>query len=296
MKILYVANHNQANSNDDEGAITHAFQILGHQVERVREVNGRNACRIQEGCDFLLFHKWSDWDTLQAITIPRVFWYFDLVTQPEVAFRGRNQTRQAWMHQALKLVHTGFCTDGEWVSLYPDKLRWLPQGCDERIAGQQFPTLEVDGILFTGTKRGGQVRSGFVDEMQARYGARFRHVESQLHGKDLAQLIQSYKIVVAPDGPIMEHYWSNRIYLTLGFGGFLLHPWNTFLAERHYTDGGDICFYRNRPHLHALIEFYRTNEAARNRIARSGMETTLKCHTYRRRCEQLITTLKERGL
>lgn len=293
MRIVYVAKFDQHNSNDDEDAVAHALTELGHQVIRVDEARGYKAAG-QRG-DFLLCHKWADTDALRAIKIPKVFWYFDLVDFPDPTLSKRNQTRLNWMRDVLPLVDLGFCTDGDWVSKdTTGKLVHLFQGADARIAGrgQELVDQETPPILFSGIRNGGRGRANFVDEMTIQYSGAFLQVQG-VYRQALANLIASTRIVVAPDAPVSDVYWSNRVYMTLGFGGFLLHPYCKLLAE-HYEDGKEIMFYRSREELHAIIQRYYFQPEACRAIGDAGLQRTLAQHTYGHRVQELVRIVGER--
>jgi len=337
MRIVYIANHDQSNSNDDEGAITHALVQLGHDVQRLGEAKGHKARRI-EGADLYLFHKWQDYNTVQSLRgiAPRVFWYFDLVDFPDPTIRGRCDQRIAWMKNMLPHVELGFCTDGDWVDyvnateegacpkcfgteknpdddynpcaycqatgVVPDpsngKLVWLTQGVDERVTGPgvAYPTERIPGsILFTGIRAGGRTRESFVSEMRWAYGDKFTHVQRGVHGRDMAELISRHDVVVAPDGPVTDNYWSNRVYNMLGFAAFLFHPRCARLQEQ-YEDGTDLVMYGSRMELHSKMVDYLGNPKKRADIAWAGYQRTMREHTYRHRCERLIEVVRERLL
>jgi len=301
VKIIYVAKH-QSGGNDDEGAIGHALEQLGHEVIRIQERKGIKA-RNKEG-DFLLFHKWEDIFAVGQSKLPKVFWYFDLVDFPDPTLAHRNNRRIQWMKEVTPLVDLGLCTDGDWVKQdTTGKLVHLTQGADERITKVDGPSTcplcrkEAAHIplLFTGIQRGGVARQSFVKEMFDCYGTSFRHVIHGTHREDLADLLSSTAIVVAPDSPITNDYWSNRVYLTLGMGGFLLHPYCSQLAD-HYTDKKEIVFYHNREELHKLIRYYRGRLDEREKIQQAGYERTRREHTYKERCKKLIRLVQERVL
>lgn len=296
MRIGYVGKHEDTNSNDEEGAIYHALQQLGHRVDRLRESRGRNAWKIR--CDMLLFHKWHDVVTLKKCGAPKVFWYFDLVEFKDRTMRERSQSRGAWMKAIIPRVDLGFCTDGDWVKKdQTGKLVWLPQGADQRVAGRGAPLGEDEEapppILFTGTRYGGRERESWVNEMSINYRTAFNHVTGGVHGDALKNLIAKSSIVVAPDAPITHHYWSNRVYLMLGYGAFLLHPYCIDLASQ-YTHGQEIVFYKNRADLHDKIKRYYNDAEERRRISDNALSRTLREHTYINRCRELIRRFEER--
>lgn len=300
MKILYVAKHGQSNSNDDEGAITHALNRLGHDVQLFNESEGYRVVGTRG--DLLLFHKWTT-DAVRILklmkgSMPRVFWYFDLVDFLDPTLASRCQTRKAWMGDILPNVELGFCTDGDWVVASPhaSRLIWLPQGADERVIGRgvvKDPLFSID-ILFTGGKKGGRARESFVDELTCTYGPQvFTHIEKGVHRRRMANLITCSKVVVAPDGPVTDRYWSNRVYNALGFGAFMIHPYCRMLADQ-YLDGKEILYYRDRVELHQMIHQALLSPDLRKTISEGGLQKTIQEHTYTHRCAQLIQTVQER--
>lgn len=311
MKIVYVAKHGMGD-NDDEGAIAHALQKLGHEVQCVPEC--RAEARQWRGLkgDFLLFHKWADITAMRMVKMPKVFWYFDLVEFNDPTLARRSMNRAQWMKVVTPQIDLGFCTDGDWVSRHvrlsklneePPKLLRLLQGADVRVTGPGDPTelneYAIDKntipILFTGiSKGGGEGRISFVAEMRERYGNDFVHVRTGCHQRKLANLIARSHVVVAPDFPITDHYWSNRVYLMAGFAAPLIHPYAETLTE-HYS-GQEIAYYRNRTELHDLIGYALRNPKATKKLGRAAFARTMKEHTYIHRCEKLIRIVKERLL
>jgi hypothetical protein len=294
VKIIYLANHNSG-GNDDEGAILFALRTLGHDVEPIHE---RLAVTIaRKKADLLLFHKWHDPGILSHLhgKMLRVFFYPDLVDSPDPSLFARCRQRKEWMLTVTPHVELGFMSDGEWVSKdRSGKLVWLTQGADVRVV--QRATVEQDiPILFTGIYAGGAARTSFVDEMKEKYGPDFHHVQKGVHGKELANLIARAEIVVAPDGPIAGAYWSNRVFLSLGFGAFMLHPYCDRLPE-FYEDGSEVVYYRNRSEFHDKIRWYLYRKGQREQIANAGYERTVAEHLYLHRVEKLLSVVKERIL
>src|SRR5205823_14840551 len=104
---MYVAKHNSG-GNDDEGAICYALTELGHQVTCIAEDGGRkDAVRLQADHDFLLFHKWSDWDVLSRLSIQKVFFYFDMVDSHDPTLAGRYSDRREWTVNAYTVADLG---------------------------------------------------------------------------------------------------------------------------------------------------------------------------------------------
>ncbi len=296
MKILYLARHDQMNSSDDEGAIAHALELLGHTVIKIHESHGRRVV-LKVKADLCLFHKFSEVDTLVRLKMPKVFYYFDLVQYPDETLEPRNRNRRDWMARVIPHVNLGFLTDGDWVAKDTSgKLVWLNQGVDVRVTGPgASPTMPrgQEPLLFTGIVKGaGEERNKFVQTIKKEWPS-IRCVERGLYQRNLADAIASTQIVLAPSGPATDHYWSNRVYNVLGFQGFLLHPYCAGLAKQ-YLDGHDLLFYQNHDDLHDKIEWYLERPEACQKIARAGYIRTMAAHTYVHRCSRLLEIVKER--
>lgn len=308
MKILYVAKH-ASGDNDDEGAILYAFKALGHHVVATHEKRRHRTFPIDaHGFDLCLFHKWPNADEIAKVarTTPCALWYFDKVQDGgDPTLTDRSASRIAWFRAVAPHCRAAFCTDGDWVADAPAvlgpaadgcKFVHLSQGADERAVGKATWEGAGPDILFTGMVNHGRDRASHVTRLRARWGGRFQVVgdtgpRHRVHGDKLAALLASAKVVVAPDGPCTDRYWSNRVYLTLGFGGFLLHPYRKGLTE-HYYPGVELIYYYNRDQLDWLIEFYLGNAEARNAMADAGYRRTLESNLYRHRCADLIKTME----
>lgn len=299
MLIIYVAKH-FSGGNDDEGAIAHALHALGHQVIAVDERRADHKLEKLHGTgDLLLFHHWSHAGALARVDwLPKVFWYFDLVTYPgDPELEARNAARAMWMRTMTPLVDVGFCTDGDWVRQDDSgKLVRLTQGADERVVGRGTSARARVPVLFVGGTRGcGTGREQFVTRMKRKYTTMFRHIEQRVHGPELANAVATARLVVAPDHPVTDHYWSNRVYLMCGFGACLLHPYSATLAD-HYQDGEEILYYHSLGHMDELIREYLPKPNDRVRIGNAALERTLTEHTYRIRLVQMLQELRARGI
>jgi hypothetical protein len=305
MRVLYVAySHAADHDNADENCIGWCLERLGHTVVRVREREcGDHLPHLLKGepFDFVLFHKWEEYDVLAALPWPKVNWYFDLISNnDDQTLLSRMEFRRRWYSKVLPLCSLIAFTDGDWVAHdRTGKLRWLTQGCDPRVAG---PGKPYEGpprppLLFAGMIHHGHRRAAHVAELKARYGDDLEILGDRFgpafrkHGRELADYMAG-RIVIAPDGPCTDRYWSNRVYQALGFGAFLLHPHCRALAE-HYHFGQELAVYRGWDELHNQIELYRQHEVQRNFLAAAGLHRTLREHTYKHRVERLVEEVRK---
>lgn len=296
MKVLYIANHfHLTTTNDDEGAITSALRRLGHEVTEMQEHEGKAALNLHDEFDFCLFHKWNDWETISRLRMMKVFWYFDLVDWPDGTLTRRCEQRKMWMREALPLVDRAFMTDGDFIDRnrtgqHAAKLRHLPQGFDDRL--QPIPNVAPPiPILMVGISRGGGTgRINFVEEMGRRWGGQFVNVQRGVYREQLAGLVGSSKVVVAPSSPVTDRYWSCRVYWMMGLGACLLHPYSQGLHDQFPNPG--ILWYYDTESLHNQVADLLNDPGTRLEIGTAARRQVLAGHTYLHRCQQLIEEIQ----
>lgn len=128
--------------------------------------------------------------------------------------------------------------------------------------------------------------------LKERYGSRFtwygKGDSDEVRGHDLNTLYASSKIVIG-DSVWSPNYWSNRIYETLGRGGFLIHPCNPGL-EREYTPYKHYIPYKpgDFQGLFRIIDHYLEDERHRKEIQLAARWETKLRHTQSVRCKDLV--------
>lgn len=301
MKILFVAKHGSGD-NDDEGAVAHALRVLGHEVACVQEQRWKREKLLESyEADFCLFFKWPTVSELieTAKRMPCCFYYFDMVESVEgdLTLAARSQSRLQWMEDVIPHIVTGFCTDGDYVKKRGGPLVHLMQGFDERQAALLPASSTGTDLLFTGMVNHGQKRAQHIALLQHVYGDRFevlgnRGPRGRIHSRELAEKFAATKIVIAPDGPNTDLYWSNRVYLVTGLGGFLLHPYCVGLADQY---GSNIEWYHSREQCNRLIDWaLKLPQKSRDSLREYGHIRTMSMHLYRHRCEEIVRIVKER--
>lgn len=301
MHILYVGKHG-ATDNQDEDAITFALTKLGHNVKAVSQSEAVTFIphAIKHfSFDFLLFN--NGWVQAPIMArrygsrIPFVLWNFDMVSSSDKEWLSKSKLRREWMNSLIRFITVGFCTDGDWVARDTSgKLFHLMQGADERFVGYGNPTKQMPDILFVGGSTLGAKRKKCLSFLKSTYGDSFGMIgdgPTRVHGRELADTLASTKITVAPDGPVTDLYWSNRVYLLLGLGGFLIHPYCQKLLD-HYSPN-ELTYYNNHDELRILIDYYLSNPELREMKRKAGHAKTLESNLYRHRCEVLIEKAKE---
>jgi glycosyltransferase involved in cell wall biosynthesis len=196
----------------------------------------------------------------------------------------------------MNLPALGFCTDGDWA-LKHDGIHQLMQGADERYTGKVQSKVQHD-ILFAGSVTHPPDRHRQIKDLERTYGDRLLALYPDklwTFGRKFAKKIAESKIVISLRLPASDNYWSNRVYVVSGFGGFLIHPYCKQLAN-HYVEGEEIVFYRTEDELKKKIDYYLPLGEERKRISANALQRTLQEHTYTHRCKQLIRIVKEQLL
>lgn len=292
MRILYIAKHG-CGGNDDEGAIEYAMKQLGHDVMSVRECDARSIDLAHVKADFALCHHWHDEVSLRQIRMPRVFWCFDRINDPDPSLEPRNRTRMAWARGMAKACDLGFLTDGDWVASEGGKLHWLMQGADERIIGPGAANDFAHDILIPASiANGGDRRRRFISDFKERWGPAVHVVHKGVHGREMANLVAASKIVIAPMHPASDRYWSNRVYQITGFAGFLLHP---YCGELHLR-GPAVSMYGDEKHLDELISVYLRDKDGRDVRRIASHASVRENHLYRHRVAELVRIVQEKLL
>jgi len=288
LKIIYLANFNNKNSNYVEEDIKSALEELGHEVVPVHEKDFKKVLDIK--ADMLLFHKagigryisLEDWIfMLNHITCKKVMWYFD----PIYLFGKREME----IETIAEYIDYGFLVDDTWRRRHKYKnLYSLKEGIGTIYKGKVREEFKCD-IAFMGNIYG--KREEFVGILKRKYGDKFK-VFDNVFRQDLADACVSAKIVVAPDFPTDEFYWSSRFYLTLGLGGFLVHP-DVYGLREEFEEGKHFAGYKGLEELVMTIDYFLENEKERKAIQEQGQKRCLKIGTFKNRLKEMLKIIYE---
>jgi len=288
LKILYLGNFNNPNSNLVEEDIKDAFEQLGHEVIALPEKDIGKLPKYK--ADMLLFHKagvgkyidLNQWiQMLNHIPYKKVMWYFD----PIDLIQGRDE----FIETVADYIEYGFLVDDTWRRRHKFKnLYSLKEGIGTVYQGKVRDEFKCD-IAFVGNIYG--QREDFVKFLSQQFGSRFK-VFSNVFKQDLADLCVSAKIIVAPDFPSNEFYWSSRFYLTLGLGGFLVHP-DLYGLKEEFEEGRHFAGYKGPKELVETIGYYLEHEKERKAIQKEGQKKCLEIATFKCRVKQLLDIIYE---
>lgn len=147
-------------------------------------------------------------------------------------------------------------------------------------------------------------RPQLVNWMHRTYGAAFAHYggtssRGGVREHPLNQVYASSKVVIGDScciGFDYPEYWSDRVYETIGRGGFIIHPYIKGMEE-HFEDGKHLVFYRfgDFAELKDKIDYYLSHDVEREEIRLAGHNHVKHNHTYEHRWDSALKTLQAEG-
>ncbi len=298
-KILYIGDFKEPFST--EKYIAHAFRELGYDVfckqedsyflynieENVKEVVEMNPVLVLFSKGKPIGNARLFIEMLRKENIPTASWlfdlYFDLPTPDRVH---RLKIKDAPFNSDV--IYT---TDGGHHEQFKELgivSRTLRQGIHEPEA-ILYDRPKTHDVIFVGGNKF-LTRTELLQCLSDRYNFKQygSHPNNQVRNLPLNELYASTKVVVGDSQP-SPNYWSNRIYETLGRGGFLLHP-KTEGLEEEFEDGKHLVLYE-RGNLNDLcdkIDYYLTHDEEREKIRKAGFEHVKNNYTYKHRVIELM--------
>jgi hypothetical protein len=178
---------------------------------------------------------------------------------------------------------------------------WIMQGIgnEDMSLGKEREDFKCD-IAFTGSVYSNWLpyRERFIKFLKEHYGDKFK-VFDHVFNRDLYDLCASAKIMIAPIDPQDHWYWSSRIYLTLGSGGFMIHPDFEGLRDE-LTPGKHFVGYKAKGNFNesmldmkVQIDKYLKNEKKRKEIQKEGYEYVISHFTYLDRVKKILEILSQ---
>lgn len=309
MKIAFLGNFSLPWCTEVHLAAT--MERLGHQVTRMQEdrTNPADVCKIVDGHDLFFFVRtWGNTLTLDHLAwmrrhgIPSVSYHLDLyvglkreaglVNDPfwrtDHVFSPDGSPEAAAVFERLGINH-----------------HWMRAGVFEGECEMAAPSMGApwrDVVFVGGGKEYGHeewpYRRQLVEWLESTYGDRyhkFGHPQPTMRGRDLNQLYADSKVVVGDTlclGFTRPNYTSDRVYETIGRGGFIIHPYVEGMSTE-FVDGTHLRFYQygDFDQLRFLIDQHVADDELRERIRRSGFEHVKRNCTYTVRLGHMFRVL-----
>lgn len=309
-KITFLGNFRVDYTSESHHA--KSLEDLGHNVIRMQESDAKAEDILAQCVNSDLFiwihtHGWRtpgkiDMETvlktLKTLSIPSMTYHLDL-------WFGLQREKDLESFPVYKMIDHFFTVDSKMAEWFNQKTQvkghYLPAG----VFGPECRIREVTkkhDVIFVGSKKyhpEWKYRPELINWLDQTYEDRFKHYGNgglkSVRGLELNKLYWSTKVVVGDTLCIdfkYPDYWSDRIYETLGRGGFLIHPYIPGI-EKEFTDKEHVVFYEygNFDQLKELIDYYLKNDNEREKIRLSGHELVKNKYTYKHRWEQILKEL-----
>jgi hypothetical protein len=310
-KITFLGNFRVDYTSESHHAKT--LESLGHEVVRLQESEATSEDVFNNAINSDLFvwvhtHGWSTPGrlTMQDMLIelkkhkvPSMTYHLDL-------WLGLNRQKDLLRKPVYQFIDHFFTVDSKMADWFNTKTsvkgHYLPAGVYDKECSYT-PATAKEEVIFVGSKTyhpEWPYRPKLINFLSQTYGARFnlygREGLGVVRGQDLNNLYASTKVVVGDTlCPNFEYpnYWSDRIYETLGRGGFLIHPYIPGL-EKEFENKKHLVFYEynNLDQLKQLIDYYLEHEEEREEIRKSGHDMVKINYTYKNRLQTILKELE----
>jgi SAM-dependent methyltransferase len=317
MKISYIGNYTQKHCTEVHIALT--LEKLGHQVERLQENELQPGWVDKlEGTDLVLYTRtWGEFVTLEDLAklkeknITTASYHLDLyVGLSRKYLHGEHSIDEIFQTDPFWRTDYVFTPDGDPSSQEVFERNgvnhiYMKPGVFEGECVMAEPNPKHEVLFVGGGDRRDSphkyghpewdYRNELIEWLYDTYGDRFTkfgHPEPTIRNDELNQLYADSKVVVGDSvciGFNHTYYWSDRVYETIGRGGFMIHPYIKGLEEE-FTDGETIVFYEfgNWNQLKEKIDYYLEHDEERERIRKAGHEFVKNNATYTQRLRRML--------
>lgn len=318
MRILYCGNFQQPHCTEVHLAAT--LEELGHTVIRIQENGGDEFWFDQQlasnAFDMFLFTRtWGETvklehlDKLRERGIPSVSYHLDLYVglkredglnndpfwRTDFVFTPDGDPASAEVFKCKGINHF-YMKPGVFKNeCYMAQTHGYKH--DVVFVGGGTPTGQANQYGHNEWPYRGQLLKWLEDTYGSRYG-KYGYPQETIRNAALNQLYADSKVVVG-DSLCLNfnhpYYWSDRVYETMGRGGFIIHPYIPGLEEE-FTDGENIVFYRYNDwnQLKELVDYYIEHDEERERIRQAGHEHVKEHATYHNRLVQMLDIVNSR--
>lgn len=316
MRIVFLGNFGVDFSSE-----THhkkSLEALGHEVVPLQEGQTDSERVLQESLasDVFVWVHTHGWETpgersmasvlniLRDRGIPTLTYHLDL-------WFGLQRQQDLDKDDIYKHIGHFFTVDKKMADWFNDntdvKGHYLPAGVFEPECFIDENIQKVNDVIFVGS-RGYHpewpYRPKLIDWLHETYGDRFMHFGGDgrgvVRGHELIGLYNATKVAVGDSLCInfdYPYYWSDRVYETMGRGGFLIMPYIKGLEDEFKLHGDDkelVTYpFGDFDRLKELIDEALTNDDARETIRKRGHEKVKNNYTYRHRWATILKEIEK---
>ena len=298
-KVLYFGNFKSEVQTIDQEilySLKQKSEVFPFDIRSFEENDMRKIIEKSKECDIFLFHALIPENNdmilgliierlialLQNVKCKKVLWFMDKIAGNKIKIITGFEPHVDYI----------FLTDDTWLRRFTsDKLFFLPPASSENIKnGRKKKEFECD-IAMCASLYGERIK--MYEFLKKKFGKSFKLFDDKF-GKDFSSLCKSAKIILCPQYPFDDFFWSDRIYNTLASGGLCLHPRTYGLEEQGFKDGEHYISYRTEQDLFVTIKMLldKKSNTMRRVISKQGQEF-VKGQTYGKRIEVIFDKVNE---
>lgn len=311
MRIAFLGNFGVSYSSETHHA--RSLAALGHTVIQLQEPRTPASVIQSEATQSDLFvwvhtHGWQTPNIEEAIAaikrarVPVVAYHLDLYLP--LPRRWAQYQNDPYM----RLVDHWFTVDpamAEWLNTNTDVHgHYLPAGVfGDECYISEHPSPHANDVVFVGSRgyhSEWPYRPQLINWLRDTYGPRFTHVGGDgdtgtVRGDDLNAVYARSKIAIGDSlcvGFNYPGYWSDRVYETIGRGGFIIHPAIPGI-EQQFKDDEHLALYDfgDFDQLRFLIDYHLEHDDDRETIRRAGHQLVKSRDTYKHRWQTILDTV-----
>lgn len=243
-------------------------------VQHLRDLRSRTGAKIV-------------WWTFDWMADPRVrSWYFPLAKASDLCFQTDGTDDDGtYANEGIRRIELHQAAEPDIHNRYVG-----PFSEDDRR--RYTADVAFFGSLYT------PKRKQLDQHLRRVYGSRYRlwgggeGFEHGLWNEEFRKAVALTKVVVGDNYTCdVPGYWSDRVYLTLGCGGFFLTSYVRGL-EKVFDTGRHLATWTDFNSLQAAIERYLGDDSERLGIAAAGYSFVRDKHTYDNRIEVFLEKVK----
>lgn len=310
LKIAFLGNFRVDYTTEYHHAAS--LESLGHAVIRLQETKAtsEDILRVASESDLFVWVHTHGWKTpgdmpmsrvlarLKAKGVVTMTYHLDL-------WLGLGREADLKKDAVYKDIDHFFTVDKQMADWFNKntavKGHYLPAGVfhEECYIKPIRKTIDVAFVGSKGYHQEWPYRPKLINWLQSVYKNKFRHYGKDgiksIRGEDLNTVYATTKVVVGDTlCPKFKYpsYWSDRIYETLGRGGFMIHPYIPGI-EKEFKDKEHVVFYEynNFEQLQDLIDYYLENDEEREKIRLAGHNLVKNNYTYKHRWKHILKEL-----
>lgn len=298
-----------------------SLESLGHEVIALQETQASAELIWAEALRSNMFvwvhtHGWQT-PSGTGLTMETVLQNLKKKRIPSVAYHldlwlGLQRERDLKRDPVYQYVEYFFTVDKKMADWFNDNTNvsgyYLPAGVFHEECRLEL-NERVNDIIFVGSKGYHPEwpwRPQLIDWLQNTYRNQFKHIGGDglgvIRGQQLTDLYNSTKIVIGDSlvkNFTYSYYWSDRLYETIGRGGFIIFPYIRGLEEEFNVSDyeTELVTYEfgNFDDLKKKIDYYLENFHEREEIRRRGYRKVVENYTYRDRWEYILSEVGLNG-